>query len=200
MKKLELLSPAGDWERLRFALRFGADAVYLGAQEFGMRAAPKNFTVEQLGEAVRFAHGLGRKVYLTLNTLPTNDEADRLPEFLREIRGLGLDAVIVADLGVLAAVKETAPELELHISTQAGVVNYLTARSFYEMGAKRVVLALSLIHNSYLQGPSVKSSLRCAPEKSRRRRCRSGYGRRLRDSSPSVSPAPPVRSAGFCSR
>lgn len=144
MKKLELLSPAGDWERLRFAVRFGADAVYLGAQEFGMRAAPKNFTLEQLEAAVHFAHGQGCKVYLTLNTTPTNDEADRLPEFLRAVRSLGLDAVIVADLGVLAAVKETAPELELHISTQAGITNYRAARMAYQLGAKRVVLAREL--------------------------------------------------------
>lgn len=144
MKKLELLSPAGDPERLQYALRFGADAVYLGAQEFGMRAAPKNFTREQLEEAVRFAHVHGRKVYLTLNTVPTNEEMDRLPAFLRGIKGLGLDAVIVADLGVLAAVKQEAPEWDIHFSTQAGIANYRAAQMACDLGAKRVVLAREL--------------------------------------------------------
>lgn len=144
MKQPELLSPAGDLERLKFAVLYGADAVYVGAAEFGMRSAPKNFTMEQLAEGVRFAHARGRRVYLTVNTAPTNDEIARLPDFLRRARETGVDAFIVADLGVLATAKRVVPEMELHISTQAGIVNYASACAAYELGAKRVVLAREL--------------------------------------------------------
>ena len=140
----ELLSPAGDLERLQYAVRYGADAVYIGAQEFGMRSAPKNFTPEQIAEGTAFAHAHGVKVYLALNTLPTNEEAARLPDFIRTVRDTGLDAFIVADLGVLQAAKRYAPDMELHLSTQAGVTNYLTANAAWELGAKRVVLAREL--------------------------------------------------------
>ena len=99
----ELLAPAGDAERLRYAINYGADAVYCGLPEFGMRSAPANFTPEQLTESVIYAHARGRKVYLTINTLPTNEEADRLPEAIKEAAKAGVDAFIVADLGVLDA-------------------------------------------------------------------------------------------------
>ena len=131
MNKVELLSPAGDIERLKYAFEYGADAVYLGAEEYGMRAAPKNFTLEQLQEAVDIANSLGKKIYLTLNTVPTNEEVVKMPEFIRKVADIGVHAVIVADLGVLSMVKEIAPDMEVHISTQAGIVNYVSANAAY---------------------------------------------------------------------
>lgn len=144
MNKPELLSPAGDIERLQFAVRYGADAVYLGADRFGMRAAPKNFTMEQLHEGVQFAHAAGKRVYLTLNSVPTNEEIATLPDFIRQVRETGIDAFIVADLGVLSIVKKFAPEIDVHFSTQVGIVNFVAANAAYDMGAKRVVLAREL--------------------------------------------------------
>ena len=143
-KKPEVLAPAGDRERLEAALRFGADAVYLGGKAFQMRANTKSFTQEQLADAVRLAHGMGRRVYLTCNTLLTNEEAERLPRFLAEARETGVDALIVSDIGVLMTAHRTVPEFELHISTQAGVTNYLTATELFRLGARRVVLAREL--------------------------------------------------------
>lgn len=140
----EVLSPAGDLERLRAAVQYGADAVYLGGKEFGMRASPSNFAPDELREAVAFAHGAGVRVYLTCNTVPTSDEMERLPEYLRTAAACGVDALIVADLGVMAQAKRVVPELELHMSTQVGVMNYVTAGELYRMGAKRVVLAREL--------------------------------------------------------
>ena len=144
MNKVELLSPAGDIERLKYAFEYGADAVYLGAEEYGMRAAPKNFTLDQLQEAVNIANSLGKKIYLTLNTVPTNEEVARMPEFIKKVADIGVHAVIVADIGVLALVKEAAPDMEVHVSTQAGIVNYVSANAAYKLGAKRVVLAREL--------------------------------------------------------
>ena len=140
----ELLAPAGDLERLRYAINYGADAVYCGLPEFGMRSAPANFTPEQLAEGVIYAHARGRKVYLTMNTLPTNEEADRLPEAIKEAAKAGVDAFIVADLGVLDACKTFAPDIDVHMSTQTGITNWAAARAAYNMGAKRVVLAREL--------------------------------------------------------
>lgn len=144
MRQPELLSPAGDLERLRFAIRYGADAVYIGATEFGMRSAPKNFTMEQMHDGVMFAHEYGRRVYLTLNTVPTNEEVARMPDFVRQAAQTGIDAFIVADLGVLSIVKKYAPDVEVHLSTQVGISNYMAANMAYELGAKRVVLAREL--------------------------------------------------------
>lgn len=140
----ELLSPAGDMESLRFALLYGADAVYLGSKEFGMRASSGNFTHSELETAAAFAHRLGKRVYLTLNTLPTNNEVERLPDTIKAAAKAGIDAFIVADLGVLDLVKQHAPEVEVHFSTQAGVANYAAACAAYRLGAKRVVLAREL--------------------------------------------------------
>ena len=137
----ELLSPAGDLEKLQYAFRFGADAVYCALPEFGMRSAPQNFTVEQLAEGCVYAHARGKKVYLTMNTLPTNAEADRLAETVKNAAGAGVDAFIVADLGVLEAVKKHAPGVDIHFSTQTGITNYASATAAYHLGAKRVVLA-----------------------------------------------------------
>lgn len=144
MKKPEVLAPAGDMDRLRAALRFGADAVYLAGSEFGMRSAPANFTPEELREAVSLAHAQGVRVYLTCNTIPRSDKLERLPAFLAHAQEVGVDAFILTDLGVLELAKEYAPKVELHISTQAGVANYAAANALHRLGASRVVLAREL--------------------------------------------------------
>ena len=142
--KPELLSPAGDFERLRMAVLYGADAVYLAGTDFGMRAFAGNFSPEGLREAVEFAHGHGVRVHCTVNTMPRNDEADRLPAHLELLEDAGVDAVILADLGAFRLAGKHAPHVERHVSTQAGVTNYLAAQSWYELGAKRVILAREL--------------------------------------------------------
>ncbi len=143
-RNLEVLAPAGDFERLYSAIDFGADAVYLGSKMFSMRTAPSNFDFDELKSAVEYSHAKGVKVYLTCNTLPNNREMDLLPTFIQNAYQCGIDAIIVSDLGTLSLVKKHAPELEVHISTQAGIVNYVTANCLYDMGAKRVVLAREL--------------------------------------------------------
>lgn len=147
IQSVELLSPAGDWERLVSAISFGADAVYLGGSSFGMRTSSANFTGDELKKAIAYAHERNVKVYLTCNTLPRNDEIENLPAFIKEAVCAGIDAFIVTDLGVFQAVRKYAPDTEIHVSTQAGIVNYATANAFYEMGAKRVVLARELTFN-----------------------------------------------------
>ena len=137
----ELLSPAGDMERLNMALRYGADAVYLAGTEFGMRASAGNFDEAQLRQAVELAHGWGVRVYVTCNTLPREDELKRLPEYLEFLQDAGADALIVADIGVMSLAKKYAPRLALHVSTQFGVINSAAANSLYELGADTVVLA-----------------------------------------------------------
>lgn len=144
LEKLEVLAPAGDHERLCAALDYGADAVYLGGQSFGMRAAPKNFDGEALKNAVEMSRARGVKVYLTCNTLPRNNELPLFEQFMEEAVYSGVDAVIVADLGLLSLVKKFAPDMEVHMSTQTGIVNYATANELYNMGVKRVVLAREL--------------------------------------------------------
>lgn len=140
-RRAELLAPAGDEESLRSALDFGADAVYLAGKTFGMRASTKNFDEEGLFEAVRVSHEKGAKVYIACNTVPTNEETERFPEFIAMAQSAGVDAVIAADIGVISMIKEFAPRLAIHASTQTGVVNYRTALELYRMGVKRVVLA-----------------------------------------------------------
>lgn len=142
--KIELLSPVGDMECLNMALTYGADAVYLAGQEFGMRTSSSNFSIDQLQKAVQKAHEQNVPVFLTCNTLPRNDELDRLPSFLNAAQAAGVDAIIVADLGVLNLAKKYAPNVEVHISTQAGIVNYAMANALYDMGAIRIVLAREL--------------------------------------------------------
>ena len=143
--KPELLAPAGDLERLRAALDYGADAVYLGRESFSMRAAASNFHSEaQLHEAVALAHQYGKPVYLTCNTLPRNEEIPTFPQFLREAQEAGADALILADLGLLALARKLAPDMEIHMSTQTGIVNYGTCRALYDMGVTRAVLAREL--------------------------------------------------------
>lgn len=143
-KEPELLAPAGDMERLTAAVKFGADAVYLAGKEYGMRAASPNFGPEELDRAVEFAHSNNVRVYLTCNNIMRNSELPDLPDFLKSVRDAGVDALIIADLGVLALAKKLIPEVEIHISTQAGITNWEAAEAFYELGAKRVVLAREL--------------------------------------------------------
>lgn len=144
MIKGELLSPAGDAECFESALKFGADAIYLAGKEFGMRTASSNFDTDTLKASVKKAHEKNVKVYVTCNTLPRNDEIDRMPEFLEQAQDCGVDAFIIADLGVMSLAHKYAPKVEQHVSTQAGIVNYQTAQVLYDMGAKRVVLAREL--------------------------------------------------------
>lgn len=137
----ELLAPAGDEECLLSALDYGCDAVYLAGKSFGMRAGAKNFDMEGLERAVKLAHSRGVKVHLTCNTIPLNSEIEQFPEYIAQAQECGVDAAIACDLGVISMIRQYAPKLELHISTQTGVVNYQTALELYRMGAKRVVLA-----------------------------------------------------------
>ncbi len=141
---LELLAPAGDFERLGMALRYGADAVYLAGKEFGLRAAAGNFDNEELVKAIELAHGMGKKVYVTCNTLPREEELARLPGYLAFLNEAGPDALIIADLGVLALARRFAPKIALHVSTQLGVVNSAAATVLHAMGADTVVLAREL--------------------------------------------------------
>lgn len=144
MELPEVLSPAGDEECLRAALLYGADAVYLAGRSFGMRAAASNFDEDGLRRAVALAHARGKRVYAACNTLPRDGELAALPGYLELLQDVGADAVIAADLGVMALSKRYAPRCALHVSTQFGVVNHETARVLYEMGASRVVLAREL--------------------------------------------------------
>ena len=141
MNQIELLAPAGDEECLRSALDYGCDAVYLAGKSFGMRAGAKNFDMDGLDRAVRLAHERGVKVHLTCNTIPLNSEIEHFPKYIAAAQECGVDAAIACDLGVISMIKQYAPKMELHISTQTGVVNYQTAIELYKMGAKRVVLA-----------------------------------------------------------
>lgn len=143
-KKPEILAPAGDMERLRMAVLYGADAVYLAGTDFGMRAFAGNFTPEELRQAVQFAHSHGVRTYCTINTMPRNDEVSRLPEHLELLNDAGVDAVIAADLGTFTLAGKYAPRCHRHVSTQASVCNYETARVWYDLGATRVVLAREL--------------------------------------------------------
>lgn len=140
----ELLAPAGDEESLRAALDFGADAVYLAGKSYGMRAGARNFDGEGLRAAVAAAHKKGVKVYLAVNIILSNSEADGFPGFIKAAEEAGVDAAIAADLGVISIIKEYAPKLAIHASTQTGTANYRTACELYKMGARRVVLAREL--------------------------------------------------------
>ena len=141
---LELLSPAGNFEKLKAAVHYGADAVYLAGKMFGMRAFADCFTVEELNEACEYCHARGKKVYLTLNTMPHPDEYPQLEKYLKDIAGIPLDAYIIADLGVLSLVKKISPDKDIHISTQASVVSAAGANMYGTLGAKRIVLSREL--------------------------------------------------------
>ena len=144
MKKLELLSPAGDMERLKMSVLYGADAVYLAGTDFGMRSFAGNFSPEELPLAVKFAHDHGVKVHVTVNTMPRNDEIISLPAYLERLDDAGVDALIVADMGAFSLAGKYAPRCERHISTQQSIANYECATAWYDLGAKRVVLAREL--------------------------------------------------------
>lgn len=141
MRKLELLSPAGDMERLEMAVAYGADAVYFAGTSFGMRSFAGNFSPEELPKAVRYAHDHGVRCHVTVNTMPRNDEIARLPEYLEQLGDAGVDALIVADLGAFTLAGKYAPHCERHISTQQSIANYVCAQAWFDLGAKRVVLA-----------------------------------------------------------
>ncbi len=144
LRSLELLSPAGDMERLVMAVRYGADAVYLAGTRFGMRAFAGNFNDEELPKAVRFAHEHGVRVHAAVNTMPRGEEVPRLPAYLEQLDNAGVDALILADLGVFQLAKQYAPRCQRHISTQQSVANSACARAWFELGASRVVLAREL--------------------------------------------------------
>ena len=144
MVKPELLAPAGDMERLEMALAYGADAVYLAGNTFGMRAFAGNFDREEMARAVELAHGKGVRVHVTCNTLARNNEVSKLPEYLEYLDSIGVDAVIAAGVDVLSLAKRHAPHLEVHMSTQTGITNYEMARVWHDLGASRVILAREL--------------------------------------------------------
>ena len=140
-RKLELLSPAGDAEQLKMSVLYGADAVYLAGTDFGMRSFAGNFSPEELPRAVSFAHDHGVKVHVTVNTMPRNEEAMRLPAYLEQLDNAGVDALILADLGAFTMAGKYAPHCQRHVSTQQSVANYVCAQSWFDLGASRVVLA-----------------------------------------------------------
>ena len=140
-RKPEVLAPAGNLRGLKAAVDYGADAVYCGGKAFGMRSAPKNLSLEDFEEGARYAHARGARVYVTCNVLPRNNEVRAIQEYISQLAGTGVDALIVTDIGVLMTAHSVAPELELHVSTQAGVTNYGAANALYDLGARRVVLA-----------------------------------------------------------
>ena len=144
MRTVELLAPAGDLERLKIAFTYGADAVYIGGEIFGMRSAAKNFTKEDMIEGVKFAHERGKHVFVTINIIPRNDDLLQLENYLLELQEIGVDAVIVSDPGVFTIVRKTIPNMEVHISTQASTTNAASAAFWYKQGAKRVVTAREL--------------------------------------------------------
>lgn len=144
MKRVELLAPAGDLEKLKYAIIYGADAVYIGGQVFGLRAAAKNFSFEEMKEGIEFAHARGKRVFLVLNIIPHNEDIHYLEQYIEQIKDLGLDAVILSDPGTFMFVKQYAPELEVHLSTQANNTNYMSANFWHAQGVKRVILAREL--------------------------------------------------------
>ncbi len=144
MAKLELLSPAGDMDRLKMSVLYGADAVYLAGTDFGMRSFAGNFSPEELPVAVRYAHDHGVAVHVTVNTMPRNEEVKNLPAYLEQLNAAGVDALILADLGAFTLAGKYAPRCARHISTQQSIANYECAQAWYDLGASRVVLAREL--------------------------------------------------------
>ena len=144
MNNIELLAPAGNLSRLKVALAYGADAVYAGGDAFSLRVRAKNFTDEELEEAIRYTHKLGKKIYIALNVIPHNDDIENFIEYIKKLKALKPDAFIISDLGAFSLAKEYAPEIPIHISTQANNVNYKTVDMWHKLGAERVVLAREL--------------------------------------------------------
>ncbi len=144
MEKIELLAPAGDLEKLKMAITYGADAVYLGGDSFGLRKASKNFSIEEIEEGIKFAHERGKKVYITLNIVPHDEDMEGLEEYVTKLYEIKTDAVIVSDPGMFSVIKRTVPNLPIHLSTQASVTNYETMMFWYNLGVRRIVLAREL--------------------------------------------------------
>ena len=142
--KIELLAPAGDMEKLKTALHFGADAVYLAGKNYGLRAMSANFTNEELEQAVQLVHNAGKKLYITLNIYAKEKDFEGLQDYVKYLKKINVDAVLVSDLGVFNFVKKTEPNLPIHISTQANTTNKYSAQAYQKMGASRVVLAREL--------------------------------------------------------
>jgi len=144
MRKPELLAPAGSMEKAKMALRYGADALYLGGKAFGLRAFAANFSLEQLQEITDFAHGMGKKIYVTVNVVPHNGDLEQLPSYLQDLSRVGVDALLVSDLGVWRMARRIVPDMALHVSTQANTCNIEAVKAWEELGASRVVLAREL--------------------------------------------------------
>lgn len=144
MYRPELLAPAGDLEKLKMAINYGADAVYLGGEKFGLRKASKNFGIDEIKEGVKYAHDRGKKLYVTLNIVPHNEDLVGLEDYATELYNAGVDAAIVSDPGVITILRKTVPDLPIHLSTQASVTNYETVMFWYNLGIKRIVLAREL--------------------------------------------------------
>lgn len=141
MKKIELLAPAGDLEKLKIAVDYGADAVYFGGPAFGLRAGAGNLDIEQMKEGLQYAHERGAKAYMTVNIFAHNQDINMLPDYLRSLRDLPIDAFLVSDPGVFAVFRQVLPDAEIHLSTQANTTNYMTANFWYQQGVKRIVAA-----------------------------------------------------------
>jgi putative protease len=144
MKKPELLAPAGSLEKLKIAVMYGADAVYVGGVKFGLRAGAKNFNLDELVEGINFAHNNGKKVYLTLNIIPHNEDLAELPEYVKKLKDLSLDGMIISDPGIMSIVKKIIPEMEIHLSTQTSITSYATVNFWYQQGISRIILAREL--------------------------------------------------------
>ncbi len=147
MKKMELLAPAGDLEKLKVAVDYGADAVYFGGAGFSLRASAGNFTADEMTEGTAYAHDHGAKVYMTINIFAHNEDIEELPGFLDSIAEIDIDAFLVSDPGVMMILKEKRPDAEIHLSTQANTTNYLTAKYWYDHGVKRIVAAREMSLN-----------------------------------------------------
>ena len=143
-KKLELLAPAGDLEKLKIAVLYGADAVYIGGEAYGLRAKAKNFVIDTMAEGVKFAHDHGVKVYVTANIFAHNPDFEGMADYFKAVEAIGVDALIISDLGVFSVAKEAVPNMEIHVSTQANNTNYKSAQMWYKLGAQRVVVAREL--------------------------------------------------------
>ena len=146
-KRVELLAPAGNMEKLKSAFHFGADACFIGGNAFNLRGMSSNFNNKELKQAIDYAHSLGKKVYVTLNIFAHNAEIEYMPRFIKKLEEYGADAAIVADLGVFQLVREYAPNLRIHVSTQANNTNWMSVKTWKEMGAKRVILAREMLLN-----------------------------------------------------
>lgn len=144
MNRPELLAPAGNMEKLKMAYIYGADAVYIGGEKFGLRAAAGNFDIEEIREAAEFAHSLGKKLYITVNIIPHNEDLEGLPEYLRQLEAARVDALIVSDPSIIMMAREEIPQMELHLSTQASNTNYKSALFWHKQGVSRIVLAREL--------------------------------------------------------